>query len=154
MCYLRGAFSRCERIQAERKTDCSKVLALILNNASTCMRQPDLFAPQSFAAQWLEMFEEADEHDTSTQEFLVRVACKVVEEDEPIEALGALKAIFYPMLTDLQKLIAKENLITVKKNVFWILGFFVRDKRAAVLGELLIDFTTPNPKAKGETSGI
>jgi len=47
-----------------------------------------------------------------------------------------------------------ENLITVKKNVFWILGFFVRDKRAAVLGELLIDFTTPNPKAKGETSGI
>ncbi|XP_016964344.1 ubiquitin conjugation factor E4 A [Drosophila biarmipes] len=149
MCYLRGAFARCERIQAERKTDCSKVLALILNNASTCMRQPDLFAPQSFSAQWLEMFEEADEHDTSTQEFLVRVACKVVEEDEPIEALGALKAIFYPMLTDLQKLIAKENLITVKKNVFWILGFFVRDKRAAVLGELLIDFTTPNPKAKG-----
>jgi len=74
-------------------------------------------------------------------------------EDEPIEALGALKAIFYPMLTDLQKLIAKENLITVKKNVFWILGFFVRDKRAAVLGELLIDFTTPNPKAKGEASG-
>ncbi|XP_016994117.2 ubiquitin conjugation factor E4 A [Drosophila takahashii] len=149
MCYLRGAFARCERIQAERKTDCSKVLALILNNASTCMRQPDLFAPQSFAAQWLEMFEQADEHDTSTQEFLVRVACKVVEEDEPLEALGALKAIFYPLLTELQKLIAKENLITVKKNVFWILGFFVRDKRAAVLGELLIDYTTPNPKAKG-----
>ncbi|XP_017041379.1 ubiquitin conjugation factor E4 A [Drosophila ficusphila] len=149
LCYLRGAFSRCERIQSEKKTDCSKVLALILNNASTCMRQPDLFAPQSFTAQWLEMFEQADEHDTSTQEFLVRVACKVVEEDEPIEALGALKAIFYPLLTELQKLIAKENLITVKQNVFWILGFFVRDKRAAELGELLIDFTTPNPKAKG-----
>ncbi|XP_017069952.2 ubiquitin conjugation factor E4 A [Drosophila eugracilis] len=149
MCYLHKAFTRCERIQNERKTDCSKILALILNNASTCMRQPDLFAPQSFAAQWLEMFEQADEHDTSTQEFLVRVACKVVEEDEPIEALGALKAIFYPLLTELQKLIAKENLITVKKNVFWILGFFVRDKRAAVLGELLIDYTTPNPKAKG-----
>ncbi|EDW87862.1 ubiquitin conjugation factor E4 A [Drosophila yakuba] len=149
MCYLRGAFARCERIQAERKTDCSKVLALILNNASTCMRQPDLFAPQSFGAQWMEMFEQADEHDTSTQEFLIRVACKVMEEVDPIEALGALKAIFYPVLTDLQKVIAKENLITMKKNAFWILGFFVRDKRAAVLGELLIDFTTPNPKAKG-----
>ncbi|XP_052837620.1 ubiquitin conjugation factor E4 A [Drosophila gunungcola] len=149
MCYLRGAFARCERFQAERKTDCSKLLALILNNASTCMRQPDLFAPQSFATQWLEMFEQADEHDTSTQEFLVRVASKVVEEDEPIEALGALKAIFYPLLTELQKLVAKENLITVKKNIFWILGFFVRDKRAAVLGELFIDYTTPNPKAKG-----
>lgn len=150
ICYLYGAFARCERIQAERKVNCSTVIALILNNASTCMRQPDLFAPQSFASQWLELFEQADEHDTSTQEFLVRVACKVVEEDEPIEALGALKAIFYPLLTEMQKVIVKENLVTIKKNIFWILGFFVRDKRAAVLGELLIDYTTPNPKAKGQ----
>ncbi|KAH8409884.1 hypothetical protein KR009_000296 [Drosophila setifemur] len=149
ICYLHGAFGRCERIQAEGKTDCSRVLGLILNNASTCMRQPDLFAPQTFSAQWMELFEQADEHDTITQEFLVRVTCKVLEEDDPIEALGAFKAIFYPMLTELLKLIAKENLITLKKSVFWILGFLVRDKRAAVLGEVLIDYTTPNPKAKG-----
>ncbi|KAH8260409.1 hypothetical protein KR026_011069 [Drosophila bipectinata] len=147
--YLQGAFSRAERIQAEKKADCSKLLALILNNASTCMRQPDLFAPQNFAAQWMELFEKADEHDTTTQEFLVRVTCKVMEEDESMEALGALKAIFYPMLTELQKQIVKENLITLRNNIFWILGFFVRDKRAAILGELLIDYTTPNPKAKG-----
>ncbi|EDV31622.1 uncharacterized protein Dana_GF14454 [Drosophila ananassae] len=147
--YLHGAFSRAESIQAEKKADCSKLLALILNNASTCMRQPDLFAPQNFATQWMELFEKADEHDNTTQEFLVRVTCKVMEEDESIEALGALKAIFYPMLTELHKQIVKENLITIPKNIFWILGFFVRDKRAAVLGELLIDYTTPNPKAKG-----
>jgi len=96
------------------------------------------------------MFEQdEDEHDTSTQEFLIRVTCKVMEEVEPIEALGALKAIFYPVLTELQKNIAKLNLITMKKNTFWILGYFVRDKRAAVLGELLIDYTTPNPRASG-----
>ncbi|KAH8305399.1 hypothetical protein KR018_001763 [Drosophila ironensis] len=148
MWYLHGAFARCERLPAEQ-ADRSKLLELILNNASTCMRQPDLFAPQSFAAQWLELFEQADEHNTSTQEFLVRVAGKVQEEDEPLEALGALKAVFYPMLGDLQKAIAKESLISIKKDVFWILGFFVRDKRAPVLGELLVDFTTPNPKAKG-----
>ncbi|XP_017154449.1 ubiquitin conjugation factor E4 A [Drosophila miranda] len=147
--YLHGAFIRCERMEGPKKTASSTIQELILNNASTCMRQPDLFAPQSFATQWLELFEQASEHDASTQEFLVRVACKVVEEDEPLEALGALKAIFYPLLTELQKLIAKDNLITIKKNVFWILGFFVKDKRAAVLGELLIDYTTPNPKAKG-----
>lgn len=149
ICYLHGAFSRAECIQAEKKADCSKLLALILNNASTCMRQPDLFAPQNFASQWLTLFEKADEHDNTTQEFLVRVTCKVMEEDESIEGLGALKAIFYPMLTELQKQIVKENLITIPKNIFWILGFFVRDKRAAVLGEVLIDYTTPNPKAKG-----
>ncbi|XP_017855343.2 ubiquitin conjugation factor E4 A [Drosophila busckii] len=153
MQYLYGAFTRCEQLQRncidQEKEHCKRILELILNNASTCMRQPELFAPQSFAAQWLELFEQSDEHDTSTQEFLVRVACKVIEEDEPLEALGALKAIFYPMLSDLHKQLVKENLITIKKNIFWILGFFVRDKRAGMLGELLIDYTTPNPKAKG-----
>ncbi|EDV98912.1 ubiquitin conjugation factor E4 A [Drosophila grimshawi] len=151
--YLYGAYTRWEKIKrdcsAKDKQHCNRILELILNNASTCMRQPDLFAPQTFAAQWLEMFERADEHDTNTQEFLVLVACKVLEEDEPLEALGALKAIFYPMLGELHKQLAKENLISIRKNIFWILGFFVREKRADILGELLIDYTTPNPKAKG-----
>ncbi|XP_030377001.1 ubiquitin conjugation factor E4 A [Scaptodrosophila lebanonensis] len=151
--YLHNAFARCEQVQMQCKPEerpyCAKIMELILNNASTCMRQPDLFASQSFATQWLELFEQANEHDTHTQEFLVRVATKVVEEDEPLEALGALKAVFYPMLNDLQKTIAKDNLISIKKNIFWILGYFVRDKRAAVLGEVLIDYMTPNPKAKG-----
>lgn len=153
MTYLHGAFTRCDHIQrdsnARDKKHCDRIIELILNNASTCMRQPDLFAPQNFSVQWLELLDQSDEHDTSTQEFLVRVACKVLEEDEPLEALGALKAIFYPMLSDLQKQLAKDNLISIRKNIFWILGYFVREKRAGILGELLIDYTTPNPKAKG-----
>ncbi|KAM8717628.1 hypothetical protein ACLKA7_004342 [Drosophila subpalustris] len=153
MIYLHGAFTRCERIKcdsnARDKQHCDRIIELILNNASTCMRQPDLFAPQNFSSQWLELFDQSDEHDTSTQEFLVRVACKVSEEDEPLEALGAIKAIFYPMLSELQKQLVKDNLISIRKNIFWILGYFVREKRAGILGELLIDYTTPNPKAKG-----
>lgn len=156
--YLHGAFARWEQLQRtcsiQDKKHGNQILDLILNNASTCMRQPDLFAPQSFSTQWLELFEQADEHDISTQEFLVRVVGKVLEEVEPLEALGALKAIFYPMLSELQKQLAKENLVTIRKNIFWILGFFVREKRASMLGELLIDFTTPNPQAKGKSSKI
>lgn len=152
--YLHGAFTRCEQIHRDGSTkenqDCDKIVELILNNASTCMRQPDLFAPQSFGVQWLELFEKSDEHDISTQEFLVRVVAKVLDDVEPLEALGAFKAIFYPMLGDLQKQLARENLINIKKNIFWILGFFSREKRTGILGELLIDYTTPNPKAKGQ----
>lgn len=155
MIYLHGAFARWEQMQRtcsmQDKKHGNQIIDLILNNASTCMRQPDLFASQSFSGQWLELFEQADEHDTSTQEFLVRVADKVLEDVEPLEALGALKAIFYPMLSDLQKQLAKDNLITIRKNIFWIFGFFVREKRAGMLGELLIDFTTPNPRAKGKS---
>ncbi|KAH8411922.1 hypothetical protein KR222_002464 [Zaprionus bogoriensis] len=154
MKYLHGAFTRCEERQrtassARDKQNCSKILDLILNNASTCMRQPDLFAPQSFGAQWLELFDLAIEHDTTTQEFLARVVCKMLDETEPLEALGALKAIFYPMLGELQKQLVKDNLINIRKNIFWILGFFSREKRTGILGELLVDYTTPNPKAKG-----
>ncbi|XP_064548843.1 ubiquitin conjugation factor E4 A isoform X1 [Drosophila montana] len=151
--YLHGAFTRWEETQRtgslQDKEHSNRILDLILNNASTCMRQPDLFATQTFSSQWLELFEEADEHNTSTQEFLIRVAEKVLEDVEQLEALGALKAIFYPMLSELHKQLVKDNLITIRKNIFWILGFFVREKRAGLLGELLIDFTTPNPKAKG-----
>ncbi|KAH8263716.1 hypothetical protein KR044_012934 [Drosophila immigrans] len=154
MKYLHGAFNRCEdkhRTGTEQdKKDCDRIMKLILNNASTCMRQPDLFLPQTFWLQWLDLFDAADEHDATVQEFLIRVCDKVLEEDDQeLEALGALKGIFYPMLRHLQKQLVKDNLITIRKNLFWVLGYFVREKRAGMLGELLIDYTTPNPKAKG-----
>ncbi|EDW77401.1 uncharacterized protein Dwil_GK18107 [Drosophila willistoni] len=145
--YLYRAFSKCE--QLKEKPGSGKLLEMILNNASTCMRQPDLFSPQIFGQQWKQLFEVYDERDASVQEFLVRVTLKVLEDVDHLEALGNLKAIFYPMLMDLQKSIAKDNLITIKKQLFVILGYFVSDKRAAVLGELLIDYFTPNPQAKG-----
>ncbi|XP_050319386.1 ubiquitin conjugation factor E4 A [Bactrocera neohumeralis] len=152
ICYLHRAFIACEHAKAElpeHSDACEKIRNLILTNASTCTRQPELFINQNLPTQWLEVLEHSDPADTTTQEFFVQTVVKVMAEDDQIEALGALKAIFYPMLAEVQKQLANINLITIKKNTFLTLSYFVRDKRVPQLGEVLIDYVTPNPNAKG-----
>lgn len=152
ICYLHRAFIGCEHAKAELPEQyeaCEKIRNLILTNASTCTRQPELFVNQNLSVQWLEVLEHSDPADTTTQEFFVQTVIKVMAEDDQIEALGALKAIFYPMLAEVQKKLANINLITIKKNTFWTLSYFVLDKRVPQLGEVLIDYVTPNPNAKG-----
>uniref|UniRef100_T1PH45 Ubiquitin conjugation factor E4 A n=1 Tax=Musca domestica TaxID=7370 RepID=T1PH45_MUSDO len=82
-------------------------------------------------------------------DFLVECIQKIYEDDEPLEALGALKANFYPLLSKIQTNISQSNLLTVRSDVFWLLSFFVRDKRIPQMGEVLIDFTIPNPNTTG-----
>ncbi|CAD6997110.1 ubiquitin conjugation factor E4 A [Ceratitis capitata] len=152
ICYLHRAFIACENAKIEltgQKEACEKIRNLILTNASTCTRQPELFVNQNLSIQWLEVLEHSDPADFTTLEFFVQTVMKVIADDEQIEALGALKAVFYPMLAELQKQLTSANLITINKNIFWTLGFFVRDKRVPQLGEVLIDYVTPNPNAKG-----
>lgn len=152
ICYLHRAFIACEHAKAElpdQNDVCEKIRNLILTNANTCTRHPELFTNQNFSAQWLEVLEHSDPADIATQEFFVQTIINVMAEGDQIEALGALKAIFYPMLAEIQKQFANVNLITIKKNTFWTLSYFVRDKRVPQLGEVLIDYVTPNPNAKG-----
>ncbi|XP_054743888.1 ubiquitin conjugation factor E4 A [Anastrepha obliqua] len=152
ICYLHRAFMACEQAKSElpeQKDDCEKIRNIILINASTCTRQPELFSNQNLSAQWLDVMEHSHSSDVTTQDFFVQTVIKVIAEDDQIEALGALKAIFYPMLAEVQKQLTNVSLITIKKITFWILGFFVRDKRVPQLGEVFIDYTTPNPNAKG-----
>ncbi|XP_037828809.1 uncharacterized protein LOC119616505 isoform X5 [Lucilia sericata] len=92
---------------------------------------------------------EVKSDSTDVMDFLVQCIQKIYADDEPLEALGALKANFYPLLGKIQTDISQANLITLKKNVFWLLSFFVRDKRIPQLGEVLIDYTMPNPNTNG-----
>lgn len=153
MLYLHRAFMTCVRAKqtyAERKDDCEKILSLIITNASTCMRQPDLFPGRTVWEQWRDIFQMFEDIDsTNTMEFLVLCVKKIYTDDEPLEALGALKANFYPLLGKIQADISQANLITIKKNVFYLLSFFVRDKQIPQMGEVLIDYTMPNPNTNG-----
>lgn len=150
--YLYRAFVTCQAEKLknpELAQDCDKICTLILTNVSTCMRQPELFQGQSLPLQWLKIFQNAESVDITLQEFLVQTVNKMTADDDQIEVIGTLKAIFYPMFNELQKQIINANIITLKKNIFWILGYFVKDKRAPQLGDVLIDYTTPNPNSSG-----
>lgn len=154
--YLHRAFVACQQIKEkcpERRNDCDKINSLIITNASTCMRQPDLYPGRTIWEQWRQLMELSEDNDsalTDIMEFLVQCVQKIYADDEPLEALGALKANFYPLLGKIQTDISQANLITLKKSVFWILSFFVRDKRIPQMGEVLIDYTMPNPNTNGK----
>ncbi|KAL9875319.1 ATP-dependent DNA helicase CHL1-like [Glossina fuscipes] len=59
-----------------------------------------------------------------------------------------MKAL-YPLLGRMQTEIRQANLVTLKKKVFLLLNFFVKQKRTSQMDETLIDFTTPNSNANG-----
>lgn len=152
--YLHRAFIVCEQAKQafpQRKDDCEKIGSLIITNATTCMRQPDLFPGRTVWEQWKQIFEMFEDIDaTNTMEFLAQCVQKIYADDEALAALGALKANFYPLLGKIQTDISQSNLITIKKNIFYLLSFFVRDKRIPQMGEVLIDYTMPNPNTNGK----
>lgn len=152
--YLHRAYVVCEKARSslpQSLEDCEKIRSLIITNSSTCMRQPDLYPGRAIWEQWKEIMEKSEDIDTTeTINFVAECVKKVYDDEDPMEALGALKANFYPLLGKLQTDISHSNMITMKKKVFWILNFFVNDKRIPQMGEVLIDYTMPNPNTKGE----
>ncbi|XP_037957885.1 ubiquitin conjugation factor E4 A isoform X2 [Teleopsis dalmanni] len=151
MKYLYRAYCACKnaREKSDNKADCDKITNLILTNASTCMRQPVLFAGQIFSTQWYDILMSSDVLDETLHEFLMKIVQRVLNDVDNLEAMGTFKAMFYPLLSELQKKIAVSNLITFDKNIFVALQYFVREKNAPHLAETILDFTTPNPNAKG-----
>ncbi|XP_061397197.1 ubiquitin conjugation factor E4 A [Musca vetustissima] len=153
MIYLHRAFLSCERLKSTQPngaTDYEKIRSLIITNGSTCMRQPDLFPGQPIWKQWKKiMLTSVDTNTSETMDFIVECIQKIYAEDEPLEALGALKSNFYPLLSKIETIISQSNILTIKSDIFWLLSFFVRDKRIPQMGEVLIDFTIPNPNTTG-----
>lgn len=152
--YLHRSYLSCEKIKSsnpQRLSDCDKIVSLIITNSSTCMRQPDLFPGRPVWEQWKEiMLTSEDVNTTETMNFIVECVQKIYNDDEHLEALGALKSNFYPLLGKIQTDISQSNLVSLRKNIFWILSFFVRDKRIPQMGEVLIDYTMPNPNTNGK----
>ncbi|KAL9929061.1 ubiquitination factor E4A [Glossina fuscipes fuscipes] len=151
--YLHRAYIACEEFKQQRSNlaaDCDAIRTLIITNVSTCMRQPDLFPGRTVCEQWRDIINISEEYCTrETMDFLVECIAKIYIDEETLEALGALKANFYPLLGKVQTEISQANLVTLKKKIFWLLNFFVKEKRTPQMGEILIDFTTPNPNANG-----
>lgn len=125
-----------------------KVRELIILNASTAMKQPELFEGQSLSFQWLGILQECHLDVNYRREFLYAVT-KDLFADDAKSALGYLKIIFYPMFSEILKTVRNANMITLEKWVIPILFLFVSDKSTPQLGELVLDFSTPNPDSEG-----
>lgn len=153
--YLCKAFIKLEQIRISKIDKTSLFLTkafdniknLILRNSSTSMNQPSLYEGQNLHAQWLSLLQ--DENDMEfKQEFLVGTA-KEMHTDDELASMGCLKAIFYPMFNEIQKTLNKTNIVLLPKWIIPVLTYFVRNKTVPQLGEILIDYSTPNPDTNG-----
>ncbi|XP_055912261.1 ubiquitin conjugation factor E4 A [Eupeodes corollae] len=150
--YLCRAFIELEKRRAMNE-DASlldvfeQIKKLILRNSSTSMNQPSLYEGQSLHSQWLELLQ--DDNDVDYKQAFLEGTAKEMYTDDELASMGSLKAIFYPMFNEVQKTLTKSNLISLPKWVYTLLTYFVRNKTVPQLGEIIIDYSTPNPNTNG-----
>lgn len=117
----------------------------ILRNASTAMKQPDLFENQSLSDQWLELFRQYQDEYEYKCEFLSQVVAAVLSENDSSDR-QTLQQIFNKVFDECLRSVKSASLITVEKWILFIIRAFVSDKTNAGLAQLLLEFTTPKPR--------
>lgn len=85
--YLYRAYERlskwCRNQNADSlKTECETIKQLILRNASTAQKQPELYANQSLSEQWLSLLRNYFDEFESKCEFLSKVVADVANDND------------------------------------------------------------------------
>lgn len=86
--YLYGAYERLAKWrrnenEASLNVECETIKQLIIRNASTALKQPELYENQSLSEQWLSLLRNyADEYECKC-EFLSKVVADVASDDDP-----------------------------------------------------------------------
>lgn len=152
--YLYGCYVRNERTinpNDSIATDtCQKMKGLILRNACTAFKQPDLFEGQNLSNQILDIFKLGDE-DQHLKELFISETVKEVfaDSDSEQEGFEAVRGIFYPAFLEVMRSLRSASLISMERWIMPFLQVFVSDKSNPRLGHLLLDFTSPQVGAEG-----
>ncbi|XP_055389776.1 ubiquitin conjugation factor E4 A [Condylostylus longicornis] len=150
--YLYRSYLMCYQyngLDAELSKVCQEIKSLILRNVSTSMKQPDLYEGQSLSSQWLELLKDPFDPNYNIIASFLSETTKEMYLDDEANAMSALKGIFYPMLSEIQKVLRAASMISIEKWIIPALQTFISDKSVPQLGELFMDFTTPNPGSEG-----
>lgn len=158
MLYLYGCFVRNEQTSAHGGNDsiavdtCAKMKALILRNASTSLRQPELYEGQNLSAQLVELFKLYDD-DVLIRARFVSETVKEVGSDVggPEEEIASvLRGIFDPIFGEAARALRSASLISMERWIMPLLEVFSSDKSNPRLAHLLLDYTSPPDGAEGE----
>lgn len=156
--YLYRAYEICEELRNNKNDDiittelCLQINSLIMRNICTSIKQPELYYGQSLSLQWLDILKNNQNDENFRRNFLISVVKELLQQNDNDEliTMGNLKSIFYPMFTEILKLLRDSNLINLSTWIIEIILLFISDKNTPQLGKLIIDFTTPNPDTKGK----
>lgn len=142
--YLYESYQRIREISHENDTiqrdACQKMCELILRNASTAIKQPDIFDDQQFTEQWSMILTYNDPDAISW--FLSNVVKEVLTDNDSTD-WQALKTCFFPVFLDILKKIKIASMDTLDIQILPAIMYFVSDRQNLQLAELLLEFTTP-----------
>lgn len=144
--YLYRSFERLHNWKSARlQTECNQIEQLILRNASTAIKQPDLFEGQSLPEQWLELLQNYQDAYECKCKFLSLVCADVLNDNDPIYK-KSLEHIFNTVFDKCLRLIRVASLISIEKWIVPVLRAFVSDKTNPGLALLLLEYSTPKPR--------
>ncbi|XP_058062566.1 ubiquitin conjugation factor E4 A [Anopheles bellator] len=154
--YLYGCFERNEQPVDQNDTVAAdnqqKMKSLILRNACTSLKQPELYEGQNLPGQLLDIFKQAESDDQqSVRAHFVSEAVREIFADAESEEDGyaVIRSIFGPMLVDVLKALRTASLISIERWVMPFLQVFPSDKTNPRLAHIFLDYTTPPAGSEG-----
>ncbi|XP_058461045.1 ubiquitin conjugation factor E4 A [Malaya genurostris] len=152
--YLFGCFQRNERainpndsIAAET---CSRMRDLILRNACTSLKQPELFEGQNLSSQLLDIFKLSEDDQPVKARFISETVKEIFADSESEqEGFLVLRKIFESVFAKIMVALRNASLISMERWIMPFLEVFTSDKSNPRLAVLFLDFTTPPEDAQG-----
>jgi len=139
-CHRRLHSMKAEVENSGRKQTVSQMLNLVLRNAATALKQPELFESQELNPQILRLVSDDSIPKADLDLFFDGLVQQFVFDDGEVNALGTLLLAFSPLLDFIHKGFSQSNLFTFNHAYFSLLHLFACRSQ---LGSVLILHSTP-----------
>lgn len=148
-CYLRNE-SAVDQNDSIATETCQKMRGLILRNACTSLKQPELFEGQNLSHQLLDIFKLSEEDQSVKTRFISETVKEIfADSDSEEEGFVVLRSIFNPIFVEVMRGLRSASLISMERWIMPFLEVFISDKSNSRLAHLLLDYTSPPAGADG-----
>lgn len=138
--YLLGAYVRNARHTAAATAAINaRIAELIVRNAATAVKQPDLYEGQRFAEQLLEQLRDADADAELVGAFVSATVRECCAEADAAERAN-MRALFGAVFDEMRARLRGASLGTVEPWVWQVLQMMAADRQNAELAMLLIEY--------------
>ena len=145
-CHRRLHNMKAEDENSGRKQTLSQMLNLVLRNAATALKQPELFESQELSTQILRLVSDDSISKADLDVFFDGLVQQFLFDDGEVNAVGTLLLAFSPLLDFIHKGFAQSNLFTFNHTYFILLRLFACRSQ---LGSVLILHSTPKDSHLG-----
>lgn len=159
--YLHGAYVRNARRRADAATAadtcvtdaCGRIDELIVRNASTAVKQPDLYEGQQYGLQLLEILQDTDMDAEWTGRFLSALVRDVLNDADAHETQN-LRKVFASVFMEMRRVARTASLGTLDGWLLPALHLFAADKTNVELAMLLVDGNRPTASAVSSMGAV